>query len=89
MFSTQRHPLRYFLRHRPVRECKLRERRHGWITVLEAVDKRHQDSFRYYQSGYPFEYFMVRFICHEKREVEIVKKPAPILKPKPNVTELY
>jgi len=40
------------------------------ITTLEAVDKRHQDSFRYYESGYPFEYYMVRFIYHEKRELE-------------------
>jgi phospholipid-binding lipoprotein MlaA len=40
------------------------------ITTLEAVDKRHRDSFRYYESGYPFEYYMVRFIYHEKRELE-------------------
>jgi phospholipid-binding lipoprotein MlaA len=40
------------------------------ITTLEAVDKRRQDSFRYYESGYPFEYYMVRFIYHEKRELE-------------------
>ena len=40
------------------------------ITALEAVDARHQQSFRYYESGYPFEYYMVRFFSHEKREIE-------------------
>jgi phospholipid-binding lipoprotein MlaA len=46
------------------------------ITTLEAVDKRHRDSFRYFESGYPFEYYMVRFIYHEKRELES-GKPLP------------
>ena len=40
------------------------------ITTLEGVDMRHRQSFRYYESGYPFEYYMVRFIYHEKRELE-------------------
>jgi phospholipid-binding lipoprotein MlaA len=40
------------------------------IGTLEAVDMRHQQSFRYYESGYPFEYYMVRFLYHEKREIE-------------------
>ena len=40
------------------------------ITTLEAVDARHQQSFRYFESGYPFEYFMVRFFYHQKREIE-------------------
>ena len=44
------------------------------ITTLNAVDTRHQQSFRYYESGYPFEYYMVRFFYHEKREIES-KKP--------------
>ena len=43
------------------------------ITSLELVDMRHQQSFRYYESGYPFEYNMVRFIFHEKREIETGK----------------
>lgn len=43
------------------------------ITSLEAIDKRHQESFRYYQSDYPFEYYMVRFFSHENREIEIKK----------------
>lgn len=40
------------------------------VTTLDAVDARHQQSFRYFESGYPFEYYMVRFINHEKREIE-------------------
>lgn len=40
------------------------------ITTLETVDARHQQSFRYYESGYPFEYYMVRFFSHQKREIE-------------------
>ncbi|MBT1073551.1 MlaA family lipoprotein [Pelotalea chapellei] len=43
------------------------------ITGLEVVDRRHQESFRYFQSDYPFEYYMVRFFSHEKREIEIRK----------------
>lgn len=46
------------------------------ISTLEAVDTRHQQSFRYYESGYPFEYYMVRFIYHEKREIES-SRPLP------------
>ena len=46
------------------------------ITVMEAVDARHQQSFRYHESGYPFEYNMVRFFSHEKREIES-GKPSP------------
>jgi phospholipid-binding lipoprotein MlaA len=46
------------------------------ITALEAVDMRHLESFRYHESGYPFEYYMVRFFYHEKRELES-GKPLP------------
>ena len=45
------------------------------IKTLEWVDTRHQQSFRYYESGYPFEYYMVRFFYHEKRELESAKPP--------------
>ncbi len=45
------------------------------IGALEAIDMRHQQSFRYFESGYPFEYYMVRFIYHEKRELESAKPP--------------
>jgi phospholipid-binding lipoprotein MlaA len=47
------------------------------ISALEAVDARHRQSFRYYESGYPFEYYMVRFIYHEKRELDI-GRPFPL-----------
>jgi phospholipid-binding lipoprotein MlaA len=46
------------------------------ITTLEGIDARHQQSFRYYESGYPFEYYMVRFFNHQKREIES-GKPVP------------
>jgi len=46
------------------------------IATLEAVDARHQQSFRYHESGYPFEYYMVRFFHHQKREIES-GKPLP------------
>ena len=44
------------------------------IETLNAIDTRHQQSFRYFESGYPFEYYMVRFFYHEKREIESRKK---------------
>lgn len=40
------------------------------ITTLESIDLRHQENFRYFDSGYPFEYYMVRFFYHEKRDIE-------------------
>lgn len=46
------------------------------ITAMETVDMRHQQSFRYNESGYPFEYYMVRFFFHEKRNIES-GKPLP------------
>jgi phospholipid-binding lipoprotein MlaA len=42
--------------------------------TMEAIDARHQQSFRYYESGYPFEYYLVRFLYHEKREIESTKQ---------------
>ncbi len=47
------------------------------ITTMEAIDARHRQSFRYYESGYPFEYYMVRFIYHEKRKLDI-GRPIPL-----------
>jgi len=40
------------------------------ITTLGLVDLRHQHGFRYFESGNPFEYYLVRFFYHEKREIE-------------------
>jgi phospholipid-binding lipoprotein MlaA len=38
---------------------------------LYAVDRRHQVSFRYYETGSPFEYDLVRFLYSKKRELDI------------------
>ncbi|HJV67118.1 MAG TPA: VacJ family lipoprotein [Geomonas sp.] len=46
------------------------------VETLEAIDARHLQSFRYYEGGYPFEYELVRFVYHEKRELES-EKPEP------------
>jgi phospholipid-binding lipoprotein MlaA len=40
---------------------------------VAAVDKRHRESFRYYRSGSPFEYDMIRMLYKSKREIEIAK----------------
>jgi phospholipid-binding lipoprotein MlaA len=47
------------------------------VTGLGFVNERHQQSFRYFDSGYPFEYYMVRFIYHEKRDIES-GRPLPV-----------
>jgi phospholipid-binding lipoprotein MlaA len=46
------------------------------VTALGFVNARHQQSSRYYESGYPFEYYMVRFFSHERREIES-RRPLP------------
>jgi phospholipid-binding lipoprotein MlaA len=38
---------------------------------LQAVDARYTQPFRYYDSGSPFEYDLVRFLYLQAREVEI------------------
>jgi len=43
------------------------------ISTLEAIDMRHREKFRYYESGYPFEYYMVRFLYHKKVELLLMK----------------
>ncbi|CAG35384.1 MlaA family lipoprotein [Desulfotalea psychrophila] len=44
----------------------------GWSFVgVAAIDRRHRQSFRYYQSGSPFEYEMIRMLYTTKREIEI------------------
>ena len=43
------------------------------FTGVAAVDTRHRQSFRYYRSGSPFEYDMVRMLYTAKREMEISK----------------
>ncbi|MGH6944299.1 MAG: MlaA family lipoprotein [Geminicoccaceae bacterium] len=39
--------------------------------VLWPIDTRHQIKFRYYETGSPFEYELVRLIYTEKRELDI------------------
>ena len=46
---------------------------HAGITAMEMIDKRHGESFRYYGSGYPFDYDMVRYLYTKQREFQSVK----------------
>jgi phospholipid-binding lipoprotein MlaA len=43
------------------------------VYAVKAVDARHQVKFRYYETGSPFEYQLVRFIYTKKRELDIEK----------------
>jgi phospholipid-binding lipoprotein MlaA len=43
------------------------------VYALYFVDQRHRVGFRYYQSGSPFEYDLVRFLYTKKRELDIMK----------------
>jgi phospholipid-binding lipoprotein MlaA len=43
------------------------------FTGVSSVDKRKRTAFRYYQSGSPFEYEMIRMLYTSKREIEIAK----------------
>ncbi len=42
-------------------------------TLVNAIDIRHQLNFRYYQTGSPFEYDLVRFLYTLKRELDVEK----------------
>lgn len=42
-------------------------------TGLETVDLRYRESFRYYDSDYPFEYYMVRYVFCERPELKILR----------------
>lgn len=39
--------------------------------LLYAIDKRHRTSFRYYDTGSPFEYELVRLLYTKKRDLDI------------------
>ena len=43
------------------------------VYSLKAVDARHQVKFRYYETGSPFEYQLVRFVYSKKRELDVAK----------------
>jgi len=38
------------------------------LTALYAIDKRHTESFRYYMTGSPFEYTLVRKLSQVRRQ---------------------
>jgi phospholipid-binding lipoprotein MlaA len=40
---------------------------------LETVDLRYRESFRYYDSDYPFEYYMVRYLSSQQRELKTLR----------------
>jgi phospholipid-binding lipoprotein MlaA len=46
---------------------------HTAIDVMDAIDTRHQTDFRYYHSGSPFEYELLRMLYLEKRKMDIAK----------------
>ena len=41
------------------------------LTVLDAIDTRHQQKFRYYATGSPFEYDLIRMLYLTAREFKI------------------
>jgi phospholipid-binding lipoprotein MlaA len=43
------------------------------LSLFEGIDTRHRISFRYYQSGSPFEYDFIRLLYLEKRKLEVAK----------------
>jgi len=40
----------------------------GGLLLLSAIDARHKESFRYYETGSPFEYELIRFLYLLKRK---------------------
>jgi len=51
-----------------IRYCQL-----SACTLTNSTDTRHQLSFRYYETGSPFEYDLVRLLYTKKRELDIAK----------------
>lgn len=47
--------------------------RSAGFTLVNSIDVRHNLKFRYYQTGSPFEYDLVRFLYTMNRELEIEK----------------
>jgi phospholipid-binding lipoprotein MlaA len=43
------------------------------VSTLEAIDMRHQLQFRYYQTGFPFEYDFIRFLYCKRDELLLMK----------------
>lgn len=43
------------------------------VTALETVDLRYRESFRYFESDYPFEYYLVRYLVSQQRELTTIR----------------
>ena len=43
------------------------------FNIVAAIDRRHRESFRYFRSGSPFEYDLIRMLYTSKREIEIAR----------------
>jgi phospholipid-binding lipoprotein MlaA len=43
------------------------------IDILNAIDTRHNVDFRYYQSGLPFKYYLLRMLYLEKRKMDVTR----------------
>jgi len=43
------------------------------FTLTNSIDSRHQVKFRYYQTGSPFEYELVRLLYNKKRDLDIAR----------------
>jgi phospholipid-binding lipoprotein MlaA len=41
------------------------------LMLLGAIDLRANTAFRYYETGSPFEYSLVRYLFREKRKLDI------------------
>jgi phospholipid-binding lipoprotein MlaA len=55
------------------------------IMAADAVNARYIQSFRYFESGSPFEYDLVRFLYTRKRQIEIGRvPPVPPASPEPD-----
>jgi phospholipid-binding lipoprotein MlaA len=43
------------------------------LTALRAIDARHRTKFRYFETGSPFEYELIRMLYKAMREIEIAR----------------
>ncbi len=43
------------------------------ILALNIINRRYTQPFRYYETGSPFEYDLIRFLYTEKRRADIEK----------------
>ena len=59
----------------PYENCSSKNERaiQASLMALEAIDKRHNTAFRYYETGSPFEYTLVRLLYTEMRKIQIAQ----------------